>query len=416
VKRYFFFHILILSGLMLCTAYAGNTGKVSGTIIDVDTNEPLVGANVVFEAIWQNNQRVDLEHKYGAAADENGDFFILNIRPGVYDISCSFIGYKTEMRTQVQILVDKTTRLDFSLKADLMESDEITVTAFKEQEVEVDVTATKQVYDISNVETIAGVADISNILELQADVVDDHFRGGRTGEAQYILGGGAIVNPVDNERAFNPIVTGLEQVEVYTSGFTAEYGNAQSGVVNMVTKEGSNKWIGRLESSVTLPYYKTWNESPYDEKNLHFYETLLDLEEWLKDNPTDPGKPLFDPSYGFISSYLRQRNVWPPNPLNHADTLHIAAVGQAMWMLSMQDVGLEYNNTMDNRLDFSAGGPIHDNTKFFIAARQNTEYTVVPTTDPDIERQVMMNLVYQADLNNKFKFSYIVDNTSESEG
>ena len=295
-----------------------------------------------------------------------------------------------------------------------MESEEITVTAFREQEVEVDVTATKQVYDIANIEAIAGVADITDILELQADVVDDHFRGGRVGEAQYILGGGAIVNPIDNERAFKPIVSGLEQVEVYTSGFSAEYGNAQSGVVNMVTKEGTNKWLGRLESSVTLPYYKTWNESPYDPDNLHFYETLLDLEEWLKDNPTDPGKPLFDPSYGFVSDYLRERNVWPPDPLTLDDTLHIARLGMAMWMLSMQDVGLEYDNTMDYRLDFTAGGPIHDYAKFFIAARQNTEFARVPTTDPDMERQVMMNLVYQENIENKFKFSFIVDNTTEN--
>ncbi|MCK5347350.1 MAG: TonB-dependent receptor, partial [Candidatus Heimdallarchaeota archaeon] len=54
------------------------------------------------------------------------------------------------------------------------------------------------------------------------------------------------------------------------------------------------------------------------------------------------------------------------------------------------------------------------NTKFFVAARQNTEYARVPTTEPDMERQVMMNVVYQGDIRNKFKFSYIVDNTTEN--
>ncbi|KAA3615266.1 MAG: TonB-dependent receptor [Calditrichaeota bacterium] len=403
----FFF---LLTGL----AFSGDTGKISGTIIGTDVNEGLIGANVVIESIWQNENEIELENKIGAATDVNGEFYILNIRPGIYNISCSYIGYKTELRTKVQIFVDKTTRMDFALEPDVMQSEEITVTAYKEEEVEVDVTATKQVYDISNVESIAGVTDIGSILNLQADVVDDHFRGGRLGESQYILGGGAIVNPINNGRAFNPIVTGLEQVEVYTSGFSAEYGNAQSGVVNMVTKEGTSRWTGRLESSATMPYYKSWGGSPYDPDNLHFYETLLDLEEWLKDNPADPGKPLFDPSYGFLSNYLPERNVWPPDPLTHEDTLHIARLSQIMWLMSMQDVGLDYNDKMDYRLDFSAGGPIHENINFFVAARQNTTYTIVPRTNPDMERQVMMNLVYQAQPENKFKFSFIVDNTVES--
>jgi hypothetical protein len=77
---------------------------------------------------------------------------------------------------------------------------------------------------------------------------------------------------------------------VYTSGFLAEYGNAQSGVINMVPKEGGETWTTRLEAATVLPYYKTWGGSPYDKDNLYFSELLLNTEEWLKEDPTNPGK------------------------------------------------------------------------------------------------------------------------------
>jgi len=337
------------------------------------------------------------------------------------------VGYGTQFITQVRVDIDKTTTVNIQLRPETLEGEAVTVIAQKPNAVEVDLTATEQVYSVEDIQNMAGVTDIADIISLQADVVDDHFRGGRTGESRYLLGGGQIVNPLNNSRAFRPIVTGLEQVEVYTSGFSAEYGNAQSGVINMVAKEGRSEWESRLEFSATMPYYKVWEEtvdedgnatyaggSPYSSNSLDFYSTLNNPDEWLKENPIYPGRALYDPGYGFGPKYLPERIEWPPNPLRHSDSLQIAYLGMVQWMTALRDAGMEYNTTMDNRIDFSTGGPVSDYMRIFFAGRQNTEYCAIPTTNPDINRQIMTSLVYQKTAKDKLKFTLTFDQTNET--
>ena len=389
--------------------FAGETGKIAGKIIDQSTGEPLIAANVMIVSQWVNDESQPIENLMGASTDGDGEYFILNIPPGDYSVKASYIGFKPEIMTHVRVDVDKTTTVDFKISPEAFETDEVTITAFSPKTVEPDVTATKQSYHIKDLESIAGVANIEDVLALQADVVDDHFRGGRVGEALYLIGGGTIVNPLSNRKAFNPIVTGLQQVEVYTSGFSAEYGNAQSGVVNMVAKEGGNQWETQLEIAAIPPYYKTWNGSPYSEDNLLFYEILKNTEAWLEENPTQPGRSLFDAGYGFGPLYLPPRNTWPPDPLTLKDSLHIARLGQALWLQSIRDVGMEYDNTVDYRFDFSVGGPISNDLKVFISGRQNIENPVVPTAADDTERQIMSNLTYQAGNDDKFTLRFVYD-------
>ncbi|MBI9071471.1 MAG: TonB-dependent receptor [Melioribacteraceae bacterium] len=405
--------VFLISFVSAIISFAGQTGKVAGKVTDSTTGEILIGANVIISSKWIEGVEQPLTFVYGASTDFNGEYFILNIQPGLYTVKVSYIGYQSEVVTKVAVDVDKTTTVDFKITEQQYQTDEVTVVAYSPKKVEPDVTATKQVYNISDVQSIAGVADITDILQLQADVVDDHFRGGRAGETQYLLSGGSIVNPLTNSRAFSPIVTGMQQVEVYTSGFSAEYGNAQSGVVNMMAREGSDVWQTRVEGAVIPPYYKTWNGSPYNPDNLYFYNELKNLESWLEENPTQPGRPLYDAGYGFSGVYLPERNVWPPNPLTRADSLFVAKFGQTSWMQSIRDLGLEYDNTPDIRLDFTTGGPIAKNLKNFTAARINTETPQVPLVNSDLELQVMSNFTYQLNKENKFGFRIIYDKTSE---
>ncbi len=204
--------LLFFIGLsfLVCTGlFAGETGKIAGIVTDANTDAPLMGANIIITAAWVDGREQNLEFTQGAASDLDGRYFILNVRPGTYSLKVYFIGYGTQLRTQVVVNVDKTTTVDFQLKPQALEGEAVTVIAQKPNAVEVDLTETKQVYRIEDVQSIAGVSDIADIISLQADVVDDHFRGGRVGESRYLLGGGVIVNPLNNSRAFSPIVTGL---------------------------------------------------------------------------------------------------------------------------------------------------------------------------------------------------------------
>ncbi|MEZ4746245.1 MAG: TonB-dependent receptor [Calditrichia bacterium] len=396
--------------------FAGETGKISGKISDSETGEALIGANVVVESRWDGEEIVELDTPSGAASDVDGFFFILNLRPGVYNVRVIYVGYQDQVKQKVRVEVDKTTRLDVQLATQSVEAEEVLVTAYKPLGVEKDVTATKQSYTVDEIQSIAGVTDVTDILSLQADVVGENFRGGREGEALYLVSGSSIVNPLNRSRAFRPITTALQEVEVYTSGFSAEYGNAQSGVVNMVTKEGGNKWNSRMEVSSNLPYYKTWTGtgddpkagSIYDAQYLQFYNLLMDLEQWLQPDPID-GNPLYDISYGFGPTYLPPFNVWPPRNLTHQDSLRVARISQILWMQAVRGVGMDYDNRYDTRLDFSTGGPISKKAKLFFATRQNFISPIIPTTQADIDRQFVGNITYQLGVSDKIKFEYIYD-------
>lgn len=405
--------LVLFFGFLHTSAYAGETGKIAGKVMDKVSGELLPGANVIITSVWSGDREVQMDRPIGAATNLDGEYFIINVPPGTYNLKVTYIGYKEEVVTRVKVQIDKTTPVDFQLTSEAIVGEEVVVTAYKPNTVEIDLTATKQTYQIEEIGSIAGVADITDILELQADVVDDHFRGGRVGESLYMIGGANIVNPLSNQRAFRPIVTGLQEVEVYTSGFSAEYGNAQSGVVNMVTKEGRDKWESRFELSSTAPYYKTWGGSVYDPENLMFVDELMNPEEWLKENPTQPGKPLWDQGYS-APTYLPPRVVWPPNPLVHRDSLLMADLARKAWLLSFRDIGMEYNDALDYRLDFTTGGPISKNTRVFVAARQSIIHPVVPTPANDMERQVMSNLTYTPNNNDKIKATFIYDSQFEN--
>ncbi len=410
-----FMRILFFSLLPVFMIYAGETGKLSGQVTDKATGEALVGVNVVVEGMWSGDRLIKFETPTGAATDIDGTYFILNLRPGLYDVRVIYVGFREEVRQKVRVVVDRTTRVDYAMTSETIESDAVEVTAYAPLGVEKDVTATKQSYSLDDIESIAGVSDVSDILSLQADVVGENFRGGRAGEALYLVGGSSIVNPLTRSRAFRPITTALQEIEVYTSGFSAEYGNAQSGVVNMVTREGGQAWTSRLEVSSTLPYYKTWEGSVYDPENLDYFGLLSSVDEWLKENPVDPGKPLFDVSFSFGPTYLPPRNVWPPNPLTRADSLQVARLGQLLWQQAIRDVGRDYDKSIDTRLDFSTGGPISKKATLFFATRQSTIQPVIPTPQPDLERQFVSNVVYRMNASNKFKFDFLYDNGYEND-
>ncbi len=323
---------------------------------------------------------------------------LLNISPGYYNVKVSYIGYYEEIRTKVSVSVDKTTTIDFNLKSEALTlSGDIVVTAFTIDKAERDLTATKSSYDLSKIEALPGVTDIGDILSLQADVSDGHFRGGRTGESQYLIGGSSINNPLNNSRAFDPMTIAFQQVEVYTSGFSAEYGNVQSGVINMVAKEGNlNKWQTRIDVASTNSYYKTWGGSVYDTKNLVYFDMMNNLDEWVDGKDPASGKILWTHfGINFPENYLPVPPfTFPPSFLSREDSLRTASLVRALWLQSQRDVGLEYAKP-DYRVDMSLSGPLAKNLALFVAARYNAVNPVLPSSEQDLQQQVLSFIYLQ---------------------
>jgi outer membrane receptor for ferrienterochelin and colicin len=248
-----FLLLLLLTPLLI---YAGTTGKLSGSVKDAQTGEDLVGANIMIVG-------TDL----GAATNVNGSYVILNIPPGTYSVKISFIGYESKIVTEVGIIVDQTTLLDISLNLQSIEVDEVIVTATTPM-VQKDVTSSISVIRRDQIDALP-VSTFTDLLSLQAGVVETgndqlHIRGGRSNEVAYLVDGVYVKDPLLGNLSLEIGNDAIQEMSLLSGTFNAEYGNALSGVVNIVTRDGGEKFAGRIEARTSefgIDRYTSLHES-----------------------------------------------------------------------------------------------------------------------------------------------------------
>lgn len=232
---------------LLCfiSAYGQNTGKLTGKIIDAADNEPLIGVNILLKGTY-----------YGAASDVNGNFTISGITPGNYNISVSFIGYKTMEFTGYKIEAGKTTELNVQMNQTSLTLDQDVVVVGSKPLLDVNETQSKTTISSEDIQN-AVVENIQDIVSQQAGIVrsdnEIHIRGGRAYENAYLLNGVSVQDPLAGTGfGLQLSANAIKEVEIITGGINAEYGQATSGVVNVTTKEGGDEYSGYIS-------YKTDN-------------------------------------------------------------------------------------------------------------------------------------------------------------
>ena len=176
----------------------------------------------------------------GAAADIDGHYTVLGVRPGTYSVRVSLIGYGTTVVENVRVQIDQTTDLDVALAEEAFEGEEIVVRAERPL-VELDRTSSQASISAEELAALP-VQSFQDVVNLQAGVVDGHFRGGRTGEVSYLVDGVPVNDVYDQSFAFQVENQAIQEVQVISGTFNAEYGQAQSGVVNIVTRDGGDRY------------------------------------------------------------------------------------------------------------------------------------------------------------------------------
>jgi outer membrane receptor protein involved in Fe transport len=209
--------------------FAGTTGKIAGRIIDAETKEPLIGANVVVQGL-----------PIGATTDVDGFYTINNIPPGAYSVVASMLSYRRTTMTDVVIKIDLTTRVDIKMSSEALQGQEVIVRAERPL-VQKDVTSTSVIVSAEELKRVP-MENLGQIINVQAGVVGGHFRGGRSNEVAYLIDGVAINDPYSGTRSIEIENTTIREMEVVSGTFNAEYGQAMSGIVNIVSQEGSQKY------------------------------------------------------------------------------------------------------------------------------------------------------------------------------
>lgn len=230
----FLFSLLLIPTLM----YAGTTGKLKGKITDLDSGEPLVGANVLV-----------IGTSFGAATDVNGEYTIQNLDAGTYDVKASYIGYQAITISNVRVNADLTTELNFQLPAEGINVGEVVVISQKPL-INKSNTNAQRITTSEDIDALP-VRGIDNILALTPGVVYQdktiYVRGGRQDEVKYYVEGTNVTNAYSGGSNLNLSQDALEEISVQAGGYTAEFGGANSGIIRGQIKSGTPNWKSSIE-------------------------------------------------------------------------------------------------------------------------------------------------------------------------
>jgi len=224
---------MLIATLLPLLLFSGQTGKIVGKVTDKKSREPIIGASVVIYGT-----------KTGASSDFEGFYSINNVAPGMYVLSVTNIGYKNSLIKNVIVKIDLTTEIEIQLEETVIEGEEVVIEA-RRPLVQKDLTSSSVTVSSDDLKVMP-VENLSQVINLQAGVVDGHFRGGRSGEVTYLVDGVSVNNPLSGNAGFIPENASVREMEVISGTFNAEYGQAMSGVVNIVTQDGSMEMHGSV--------------------------------------------------------------------------------------------------------------------------------------------------------------------------
>ena len=189
------------------------------------SGEVLPGVNIIIDGTLQ-----------GASSGEDGFYQILNVKPGIYSLRATYIGFTSIVIENVTVAENLTTEVDFTLLEETIEGEEIVVTA-EQPVVKPDVSASVTSIQAQEIASLP-VTDVASVIGLGAGIRGTSVRGGSSSDLEFSVNGISQRSTRSNSASQEISFTSLNSVQVQTGGFNAEYGNIQSGLISVTTKEG----------------------------------------------------------------------------------------------------------------------------------------------------------------------------------
>ena len=286
VTRLFIAIVAIAVFALPVMGQTAETGVLRGRVVDVE-DEAIRGA--VVTASW-----IDGSHMRWAETDEEGRFQLRFLPPGTYRATVEAAGHASRQITDLEISASRVREIEVALAPSSALEEEITVTAAAPL---LDTTTNEQgaVLRAEELELLPTSRTATELVEFAPGVRSDQVWGGSTEQANsYKLDGVAVNHPGFGGDFLLPNVDWIEQVEVLGLGSGAEYGNFQGGLINMVTRSGSNQ----LDAGLRLNY----EDESLNSTNINAFEAGEERDSRMETS-VDVGGPLIrDRLYYFVSA------------------------------------------------------------------------------------------------------------------
>jgi len=364
--------LICLPILLVSFLNGSNFGKLRGRVLTKEGN-PLAGVNVIM-----------LGTDKGTFTDKNGFYTILGISSGEYDIRFEYIGYAPNIIQKVVIQSNLSTTINTELSQTVILGEEVIVSGTRSI-IQIDETSSKTYIDADQIDKLP-VSELRDAVMLQAGVFFDpipvlssqgrgHAGESGSGEARYTIRGGdqeeiiwlingartqsLTINARDAGGSFmNMNSLGVKEVQILSGGYTAEYGNAQSGVVNVIMKEGQNNYNGSMQLSYAPPGQRHFGNYLYDK------ETQKEFKDHMIGLFFDDSSYTFyrDTAFLYYDSSLAQFVDTKYNP-DFQGSIDSVYYGEPyldpLWYSDHRKSQIiDYRQTPDHNLMFTFGGPI----------------------------------------------------------
>jgi len=348
---------LILALIVFNTfGWSATTGKISGRVSDSVTGEALTGVNIIVTDLG-----------LGAASDIDGYFSIINVRPGKHTVMASMIGYSTLTIKDVDVVMGLTSELDVKLSSEVLGLESITV--YSERPIVAkDLSGSQLNVNSESIEQWP-ISSVTAVLGVQAGVENMEVRGGSMSQTAVLVDGFLLNDSRSNAPVTTISLSSVEEVQIQSGGFNAEYGNIRSGVVNIVTSEGdADQYSGSFyyQNSPAAP--KHFGISPFDVDSYFMRPYLDDAVAW---EGTDNGA-WDDDMRNQYATFAGWDDRYDPL------TGMTATAAQQQWIYEHRRTG-EITKP-DQTLDFGFGGPVPllSNVRFYISHRNEEEMFIFP--------------------------------------
>jgi len=245
--------LIVLGAFLLLTAGLSfaqeQTGRLIGVVID-DTGETLLGVTV--EARSPKLMGIGI-----AETDEMGRFMLTKLPVGTYTVTFKLPGFATVKMEDVVIRLGQSIRLDVELRPVTIEEE---ITVIGESPI-VDIRTSASTYSISREmftklpkgRNFASVITIASGVNEESELAGISFDGASSSENVFFIDGVDTTTMYDGVSGQNLMFEFVEEVQVKSSGYEAQYGGSMGGVINVVTRSGGNEYHGEtllyMESS-----------------------------------------------------------------------------------------------------------------------------------------------------------------------
>jgi len=239
----------LLLGLLPSALRAQAEGAIAGRVYQSGTDRSLAQAQIL------------VDERVRALSDTGGIYRVRGIRSGWHSLAARAIGYRSIVRDSVFVQAGGTVTVDFPLETNPLKLEPLVVTAPVDPVLDPLATSTEQKITAADLRELP-VSSLQEAVALSAGSVGESYRGGRLGEEAFILDGMGVKNQLDAASGglgltIPPDV--LSEASLVTNGFSARYGQAISGLINVVTKEPTADWEGRVGYETDRPFGSSWD-------------------------------------------------------------------------------------------------------------------------------------------------------------